>query len=59
MNSKKRPSKRFVNQFSFEEIDHRLACGWHAEINTIAQRKKYSAEFKHSQEKEVEANPLE
>ena len=25
----------------FEEIDHRLACGWHVEIEGSGQRKRY------------------
>ncbi len=48
MKSSNRSSKKFLNQFSFEEIDHRLSCGWHAEINTIGKRKKYLSEIKHS-----------
>ncbi len=60
MNSKRRSSKKFLNQFNFDEIDHRLSCGWHAEIEGIAQRKKYLIEIKHSQqniiEKELRAN---
>tara|TARA_Y100001968_G_scaffold108807_1_gene98416 strand:+ start:97 stop:258 length:162 start_codon:yes stop_codon:yes gene_type:complete len=26
---------------NFEEIDHRLACGWHVEIEGSGQRKRY------------------
>ena len=54
MNSKKRHFKRFVSQFSFEEIDHRLSCGWHAEIDSIGQRKKFLNKIKHTPKKEVQ-----
>ena len=47
-NIKKRPAKRFINQINFEEIDHRLSCGWHTEIDSVGQRKKYINEIKHT-----------
>ena len=28
-------------QPNFEEIDHRLSCGWHVEIEGSGQRKRY------------------
>ena len=28
-------------QPDFEEIDHRLACGWHTQIEGSGQRKRY------------------
>ena len=45
-NIKKRPSKRLISQVNFEEIDHRLSCGWHAEVEGNAQRKKYFKEIR-------------
>ncbi|AAQ00486.1 MULTISPECIES: hypothetical protein [Prochlorococcus] len=39
--SKRRPSKRFISQINFEEIDHRLSCGWHVEVEGSGQRKRY------------------
>ena len=47
-NHKNRKAKRFINQFNFDEIDHRLACGWHAEVNESSHKKKYLSEIKHS-----------
>ncbi len=40
-NRKKKPQKRLLRKISFEEIDHRLSCGWHADLSHISQRKKY------------------
>ena len=31
---------------NFEEIDHRLACGWHVEIEGSGQRKRYLRQLK-------------
>ncbi len=36
----KRLSKITSNK-KFEEIDHRLACGWHTEIDPSGQRKRF------------------
>ena len=33
-------------QPNFEEIDHRLACGWHVEIEGSGQRKRYLRSIK-------------
>ena len=38
---KKKSSEKLINQFNFDEIDHRLSCGWHTEIDGIAKKKKY------------------
>ncbi len=59
MNSHKRTSKKFVNQFNFEEIDHRLSCGWHVEIEGAGQKKRYLREIKHSSKKLIPIKPLE
>ena len=45
-NIKKRPAKRFINQINFEEIDHRLSCGWHVEVEESGQRKRYLRQIK-------------
>ena len=34
---------------SFEEIDHRLACGWHVETEGSGQRKRYLRQLKSEQ----------
>ncbi len=36
----KRISKLPSNQ-NFDEIDHRLACGWHTEVDPSGQRKRF------------------
>ena len=40
-NPRKKISKKLSEQFNFEEIDHRLACGWHVEVEGSGQRKRY------------------
>ncbi len=42
---KKRITKR-ESEVDFEEIDHRLACGWHVEIEGSGQRKRYLRQLK-------------
>ena len=37
----KKKLSKLVDHSSFEEIDHRLACGWHVEIEGSGQRKRY------------------
>ena len=34
------------SQPDFEEIDHRLACGWHTQIEGSGQRKRYLRSIK-------------
>ncbi len=51
-NLKKRTSKRFLSEIKFEEIDHRLSCGWHVEIEPSGQRKRYLREIKETPQKE-------
>ncbi len=38
---KKQQSTKLKFQPDFAEIDHRLACGWHVEIEGSGQRKRY------------------
>ena len=40
-NIKKKQTNLLSSQPDFEEIDHRLACGWHAHIEGSGQRKRY------------------
>ncbi len=40
-NKIKKKLKGLPPKNSFEEIDHRLACGWHVEIEGSGQRKRY------------------
>ena len=28
-------------ELNFDEIDHRLSCGWHTEVEKTGKRKKY------------------
>ena len=46
MKSNRRAPKKFLNQFNFEEIDHRLSCGWHVELEESGQRKRYLRQIK-------------
>ncbi len=55
LNPKARPAKRLINQINFEEIDHRLSCGWHVEIEESGQRKRYLRQIKNAPEFEAEA----
>ena len=59
MKSDRRTPKKFLNQFIFEEIDHRLSCGWHAEIdNSVGRPKKYINEIKHTSLNKTSKNPV-
>ncbi len=49
-NQKKRSPKRIFTQVNFEEIDHRLSCGWHVEVEESGQRKRYLRQIKTSNE---------
>lgn len=40
-NPKKKLNQKSSAQVGFEEIDHRLACGWHVEVEGSGQRKRY------------------
>ena len=53
-NIKKRPTKRFINQINFEEIDHRLSCGWHVKVEESGQRKRYLRQIKSTPQVESE-----
>lgn len=37
----KRKNFKLDSQANFEEIDHRLACGWHVDPMDSGQRKRY------------------
>tara|TARA_Y100001968_G_scaffold247798_1_gene232277 strand:- start:22 stop:183 length:162 start_codon:yes stop_codon:yes gene_type:complete len=45
-NSIKKKLAKLQNKVDFEEIDHRLACGWHVEIEGSGQRKRYLRQVK-------------
>ncbi len=45
-NIKKKVTQKLSKAKDFEEIDHRLACGWHVEIEGSGQRKRYLKQFK-------------
>ena len=47
-NPKKKPAKRFLTPVNFEEIDHRLSCGWHVEVEESGQRKRYLKQVKNN-----------
>ncbi|WP_320674775.1 hypothetical protein [Prochlorococcus sp. MIT 1341] len=38
---KKKKIVKLASSTSFEEKDHRLACGWHVDIEGSGQRKRY------------------
>ncbi len=40
-NFKKKSVKKLSLRNDFEELDHRLACGWYVDIEGRGQRKKY------------------
>ena len=42
----KKKLSRLPSEVDFEEIDHRLACGWHVEIEGSGQRKRYLRQIK-------------
>ena len=42
----KKRLKKLASEVDFEEIDHRLACGWHVEIEGSGQRKRYLRQLK-------------
>ena len=50
----RKPVKRFINQINFEEIDHRLSCGWHVEAIESGQRKRYLRQIKRNRDFESE-----
>tara|TARA_Y100001968_G_scaffold333229_1_gene394846 strand:- start:8735 stop:8893 length:159 start_codon:yes stop_codon:yes gene_type:complete len=45
-NSIKKKLSSSSTKLDFEEIDHRLACGWHVEIEGSGQRKRYLKQLK-------------
>ena len=53
---KKRSTKRVLKQINFEEIDHRLSCGWHVEVEDSGQRKRYLRQIKISNQYKTEKN---
>ncbi len=48
-NLSKRSNKKIITQINFEEIDHRLSCGWHVEVEESGQRKRYLKQIKTSE----------
>tara|TARA_Y100001968_G_C19160174_1_gene620422 strand:+ start:157 stop:318 length:162 start_codon:yes stop_codon:yes gene_type:complete len=50
MNKPTKKLTKLSSRLDFEEIDHRLSCGWHTEIDPSGQRKR----FLRSIEKETE-----
>ncbi len=54
---KNRSKKKILSQILFDEIDHRLSCGWHAEIEDNGNRKKYLKEIKHSSQNKILHKP--
>ncbi len=52
--SKKRSPKKVLSKINFEEIDHRLACGWHVEVEESGQRKRYLRQVKSSNENKTD-----
>ncbi len=46
MENKKKKLFKLETPSSFEEKDHRLACGWHVDIEGSGQRKRYLRSLK-------------
>ena len=46
--------KKEPNEINFEEIDHRLSCGWHVEVEESGQRKRYLRQIKSTSQVESE-----
>ena len=44
----KKKFTKLESEIDFEQIDHRLACGWHVEIEGSGQRKRYLRQLKES-----------
>ena len=58
-NYEKRTTKRVLTPINFEEIDHRLSCGWHVEVEESGQRKRYLRQLKSIQDhKEDSIRPI-
>ncbi len=54
-----KPKKRTIAKLdsirTFEEKDHRLACGWHVELEGSGQRKRYLKELQAESSAESES----
>ena len=50
----KKKLTKLETKIDFDEIDHRLACGWHVEIEGSGQRKRYLRDLK--KKKELSSN---
>ncbi len=46
MEKKTKRISSISKEMSFEETDHRLACGWHVNIEGSGQRKRYLKSLK-------------
>ena len=46
---KKRNISKLDSKSNFEQLDHRLACGWHVEVEGSGQRKRYLRQLKSEQ----------
>ncbi len=53
-NFKKRAEKKLLTAINFEEIDHRLSCGWHVEVEGSGQRKRYLRDIASNTQSESE-----
>ncbi len=49
MDKPKKKIFKLETNTSFEEADHRLACGWHVEIEGSGQRKRYLRALRHEE----------
>tara|TARA_B100000700_G_C14370172_1_gene545613 strand:+ start:125 stop:304 length:180 start_codon:yes stop_codon:yes gene_type:complete len=46
----KKKLAKLDSKIDFDEVDHRIACGWHVEIEGSGQRKRYLRQLKKQKE---------
>ena len=51
MEQKKKRLSKLESNPCFDQIDHRLACGWHVEVECSGQRKRFLRQLKSEQAK--------
>ncbi len=49
MEKPKKKLSKLQSKITFDETDHRLACGWHVDIEGSGQRKRYLKSLKSDQ----------
>ena len=54
--NKRKKLTKLNTDFDFEEIDSRLACGWHVEMEGSGQRKRYLRSLKKDSQQVAQKN---